>query len=485
MKYLIRIGLLLVFQILCFSMIELKDTGLFGSMSFVILYALYNLIFAAGIFLYSFFSEGFSRLFSIKALRLLFCFVYFLFGILSLLSANLTVYLLSVCISTLLTGIIGGAAYFSIYTSVSKWRRGRVIGAGLALGTLIHYGVELSRLLANGTSFIIIYTAVFFIAAAAIFMLLPLSCQNNKIIEDKDKSGIPRQKSFTKHFLILIAATAIICYLSSLYEGIITIAASGEQSAFEIIIMKNTKLLYCASVIAAGLIADLKGRQYISMIATAVMTLLIFNVFLLNYPIFKFLNWIILFAGSGFLAMFVTLNFTDIAGQTKRPALWAGGGRIIKHAVTAFGPIVGALLWHEPQSGYIIVILQYLVLLTALIFLLFWHYRHISESLNINILIPVADGMTPPDREQTAPIPQESFGSGLSPEIAKYNFTDKEKQVLLFILAGAQIKDIAKELYVTERTVKFHITNILKKTGHKNQRELISSFANSYFFKRQ
>lgn len=483
MKYLIRIGLLLVFQILCFSMIELKDTGLFGSMSFVIIYCLFNLLSAAGIFSYGFFSESFAKLFAKRTLRLFFCLVFFLSGILTLLSTNLTVYLLSLFISSLFSGIIGGAAYFSIHALVSKWRRGRVIGAGLALGTLIHYFVELSRLLANGTSFIFIYTAVFFVAAAAIFMLLPCSCQNNKNIDNKNESSVVGQKSFIKHFLILIAATAIICYLSSLYEGIITMSVSGEQSAFEIIIMRNTKLLYCASVIAAGFIADLKGRQYISLIATAVMTLLIFNVFLLNYPIFKFLNWIILFAGSGFLSMFVTLNFIDIAGQTKRPTLWAGGGRIIKHAVTAFGPIVGALLWHDPQSGYIIIILQYLVLLTALIFLLFWHYRHISESLNINILLPVPDGVTLPDEEQTSPIPQQSFGSGLSPEIAKYGFTDKEKQVLLFILTGTQIKDIAKELYITERTVKFHITNILEKTGHKNQRELISSFANSYFFR--
>jgi len=466
MKNSVRISALLAFHILCYSMIELKDTGLFGSMSYVILYCLFNLLFAAGIVLYGFLRESFTKLFAKKAVLLMFCLVYWLLGILTIFSGNLAVYMLSVCVSALFSGIIGGASYYSIYAGVSKWQRGRSIGAGLLFGTLAQYFIELSRLIPNKIYFVFLSAGVFFIASAGIFMLLPVSRQNKKNAGDeKERTGI-RQNSFRTFCLILIAATAIICYLSSLYEGIMAVVSTGELSAYEMILLRNTKLLYCASVAAAGFIADLKGRQYISVIAIAVMTLLIFDVFLLNYTVFKFLNWIILFAGSGFLAMFVTLNFIDIADQTKIPALWAGGGRIVKHLVTAFGSVAGALLWNTPESGFLIVGLQYLVLLTALIFLLFWHYL-ITEN---------ASG--------AVHSPQESLGNSLAPEIAGYGFTDKEKQVLQFILTGVQIKDIAEKLFVTERTVKFHITNILKKTGCKNQRELISSFANSYFFRR-
>ena len=97
-----------------------------------------------------------------------------------------------------------------------------------------------------------------------------------------------------------------------------TAVSTGEHSAYELFLLRNTKLLYCVSAVTAGLIADLKGRQYISVITIAVMTFLIFDVFLLNYPVIKFINWIVLFAGAGFPAMFVTLNFIDIAGQTKK-----------------------------------------------------------------------------------------------------------------------------------------------------------------------
>jgi hypothetical protein len=84
-------------------------------------------------------------------------------------------------------------------------------------------------------------------------------------------------------------------------------------------------------VAAAGFIADLKGRRYLALIAVSIMTILILDVFLLNYPAVKLLNWIILFLGAGFLAMFVTLNFIDIAHLTSQPALWTGAGRIIKY----------------------------------------------------------------------------------------------------------------------------------------------------------
>jgi len=459
MENLVRISALLAFHMLCYAMIELKDTGLFGSMSYVILYCLFNLLFAAGIVLYGFLRDSFTKLFSKKTVLLLFCLVYWLLGILTLLSGNLAVYMLSVCVSALFSGIIGGAAYYTIYAGVSKWQRGRSIGAGLLFGTLVQYFVELSRLIPNKVYFVFISVGVFFIASAGIFKLLPVSWQHDRNAEDeKERTGV-RQDSFRTLSLILIAATAIICYLSSLYEGIMAVTRTGELSAYELVLLRNTKLLYCASVAVAGFIADLRGRQYISVISMAVMTFLIFNVFLLNYTVFKFLNWIILFAGSGFLAMFVTLNFIDTANQTKKPALWTGCGRIIKHSVTALGSIAGAYFWSALEMGFLVIILQYLVLLIVLIFLLFKIFEFLTYKTYVIELQP-----------QGAEPPPQALEMGLE----KYNFTDREKQLLSFILAGSQIRDIAKELYITERTVKFHITNILAKTKAKNQKELIS-----------
>ncbi|MBQ2088124.1 MAG: helix-turn-helix transcriptional regulator, partial [Selenomonas sp.] len=65
------------------------------------------------------------------------------------------------------------------------------------------------------------------------------------------------------------------------------------------------------------------------------------------------------------------------------------------------------------------------------------------------------------------------------PDWRRYNLTDRETEVLQEVMQGKKIGDIAQTLVVTERTVKFHISNILKKTDCKNQRELRNKLGKS------
>ena len=51
--------------------------------------------------------------------------------------------------------------------------------------------------------------------------------------------------------------------------------------------------------------------------------------------------------------------------------------------------------------------------------------------------------------------------------------TDRENQVLDKVSIGLTNKEIAKELYVSEHTIKKHITNILSKLDMRNRRDLI------------
>jgi len=460
-------------------MIELKDTGLPEPISFVFVYAVFNLLFAAGILLYGLLRNRLAKLVSDKIFLAAFCLIYWILGVATILSSDTAVYLISMCLSALFSGCIGGAAYFSVFTYIPKWKRGRVIGAGLLFGTLIQYFMELLRDL-SGIYFIFIFSAAFLIAAAGIYVLLSGVQRFVPAVEKEDGKMKVVYGNFKKLFIILILATIAICYLSSVYEGIIAAVSSGESSSYELFLLRNTKLLYCVSALAAGIIADLKGRQYISIITIAVMTLLIFDVFLLSYPVVKLINWIVLFAGAGFPAMFITLNFIDIAGYTKKPSVWTGGGRMIKHSVTAFGSIAGTLLWNNSDTGYMIVILQYLVLLIALILILFEHYRIVTENTHL-VAISEITGNDEYASAPSSPVRSQGSSVGLIMQgIAKeHGLTDREEQILRFIFSDAQIKDIAKELYITERTVKFHISNILKKTECRNQRELISHFYKS------
>ena len=63
------------------------------------------------------------------------------------------------------------------------------------------------------------------------------------------------------------------------------------------------------------------------------------------------------------------------------------------------------------------------------------------------------------------------------------NLTNREKEVLKFILEDAKRKDIAETLCVTENTIKKHTTNIYTKIGVTNRKELYNKLNYNPLFK--
>ena len=67
-----------------------------------------------------------------------------------------------------------------------------------------------------------------------------------------------------------------------------------------------------------------------------------------------------------------------------------------------------------------------------------------------------------------APAPEHPFGSPLA------ELGDREQEVLQLMGAGLRNRDIGARLYISERTVKFHVSNILAKLGVESRTEVIA-----------
>lgn len=52
--------------------------------------------------------------------------------------------------------------------------------------------------------------------------------------------------------------------------------------------------------------------------------------------------------------------------------------------------------------------------------------------------------------------------------------TDREREVLRLVAAGRSNKQIARQLGITERTVKFHVTSIMNKLGADNRAQAVA-----------
>ncbi len=64
-------------------------------------------------------------------------------------------------------------------------------------------------------------------------------------------------------------------------------------------------------------------------------------------------------------------------------------------------------------------------------------------------------------------------GRYLQESLAKYRLTEREMAVALELMSGRTYGEIAKRLFITERTVKFHAQNIYGKLGVANRREFM------------
>lgn len=59
--------------------------------------------------------------------------------------------------------------------------------------------------------------------------------------------------------------------------------------------------------------------------------------------------------------------------------------------------------------------------------------------------------------------------------IQKHELSLRETEVLNLIIDGASNGEISEKLFISENTVKFHVRNILKKTGCSNRTELLTA----------
>ena len=62
---------------------------------------------------------------------------------------------------------------------------------------------------------------------------------------------------------------------------------------------------------------------------------------------------------------------------------------------------------------------------------------------------------------------------------ARHDLSVREREVLQLVLAGRSNREVAGELCVSESTVKYHVRNVLRKTGSHSRKELLAAYADT------
>lgn len=95
----------------------------------------------------------------------------------------------------------------------------------------------------------------------------------------------------------------------------------------------------------------------------------------------------------------------------------------------------------------------------------------------VRALKDVQRGKRPLSAEIVALLQETALGGAPSSRLDPLQtLTEREREVLTLMSEGASNEDIAQKLYISERTVKFHASNIYGKLGARNRTEAVSLF---------
>ena len=151
----------------------------------------------------------------------------------------------------------------------------------------------------------------------------------------------------------------------------------------------------------------------------------------------------------GFLAVFRVVVFSDIAGTDEKLLYVAGFGLMFGRVGDAAGNFTGIMF--NDNLIALVIISSVCFIATFVFFFTLYNKLFFSKSGQ-----------------------QANTEERLAEFIRKYELSSRETEVLRLITKGASNSDISTQLFISENTVKFHVRNILKKTGCTNRSELLA-----------
>ena len=85
----------------------------------------------------------------------------------------------------------------------------------------------------------------------------------------------------------------------------------------------------------------------------------------------------------------------------------------------------------------------------------------------------IGDAARPEDRDIAVTIEATSLPDRLSVFGRAYGFTPRERELVDLLLAGADTREVARRMFVSEHTVQDHLKSVFAKTGVRNRRTLL------------
>ena len=274
--------------------------------------------------------------------------------------------------------------------------------------------------------------------------ILPAGANEKK---PNSNGAAARSNGAAAHLTELILTAFLTVILLSLVKNLgfaFPLADIGRSVDLEL-----SRVFYGAGLILAGIIND-RSRKHGAILCLASLVIPFLSLFLSDASFPAMLLWCLNYFFYGFFSVYRVILFSDLAKKEALPCL-AVFGLLAGRLGDASGTVVHLLL-KENAPALVIVAAVFFIFTVFLFFRLFFTIYTAAQA--------------------PAPSDQERFQQF----VLQYDCSSRERDVLRLLLEEHSNSEIAATLFVTESTVKYHVRNILKKTGCSNRKELYSLY---------
>ena len=362
----------------------------------------------------------------------------------AIMSDSLAVAVIFGLITNALYGIIQGYYLIALCVLVDRAHRGTVFGCGYGISTFLTW---LLSLVAGGalTSGIpsIICCAVMSAGVLALICWMPRTTE-----PDATPTPEAQDPAIGKDTLAIVCAAIVLACLVK--NACFAFPSTDLDSGIS---LELTRVLYGVGLVLIGIASDRSRR--LGLAACAISLVMPFCMLALSgagTP--ATVLWLLGYLLTSIYVLFSVLLAADYAEDINRPYL-ACAGMLLKHIGLALGTALALTLADKPVV--LISVTAVLLIATAAIFIILDQRLFSREPQN----------ETPEERERKQ---FEQFS-------ATHGLSSRERDVLRLLLDEKTNSEIAGELVLSERTVKFHMSNLLKKTGCKSRLEVLAKYA--------
>lgn len=366
-------------------------------------------------------------------------------------------------IMNLVCGIISGFYLFVIQVFAEEQHRGIVFGTGYAFSSIALgiWSLALGGSLRNGkTAMPVCLMLVLLLLVMSYRMHLFESEKTTAAITEHAMTGVEEgeaqqmsrlsgQTACASSQLSDVTSRSIIlfsCFTVILISMVKNLGFAFPSSDIEAgLLPELSRIAYSAGLIIAGLVID-RDRKNGMLCTVSALVIPFVMLGLSGEPVSRTLIWGLGYLFTGFFSVFRVVLFFDIAERYRMPQL-APFGLLTGRVGDAAGTGISLLLAGRKPAMVAVTVLLFI----PTVFILSALYRKLYEPETIV------------QRDE-----QEIFRT-----FCLHNdLSSRESDVLRLVLSEQTNGEIAGALFISESTVKYHVRNVLQKTGCKNRKEL-------------